>query len=410
MANNKIKQLNVNGTSYDIKDELLGKVITDTTIGASTTADTIKTELTKAIEGSSSTNKKTLKQILADLKTKIEWKVDDVTWDATNKQLNQTKEGSSSPIVTAAQLIAGLHYTSGTANSGFLYESEIDSKISTAITGSASFRGLIQQGEAWPPAVVEGKAFKGGDYWIVKDAGTYYNKYLEAGDQVFAIKDDNSSRTSSNIWDYFNVVQANIDPSIYAKLDGGSDALNPQTYTGQHLFDSNSAVAFNGEAYAQTVATVSNNQLIATTAFVKNAIAAADNDKIKDYDFITADLGSVSTYGTTTLASNIYSSIAAAYTANKVPVVALTLSFLTGACPIVMTKYQATATEYHGSAYITEAGQKILVGIHSTSQSTQVTLTKAVTGVNVTKDNVATYSNEVITFISDQVLTGATLS
>lgn len=386
----RVKKLKINDSTYDIKDALSRKA-TD----ATRTSDTLSTEDTTL-----------LGNIQSDLRTAVaDNTVTDVIGALTALKNRITTPGAGQLNIqvngVALAPASGGHFnankadastynipvpihasnpTSASDETGYTTPKDVADQITSAITGAAAFQGLIESNIAWPPVT----GFKKGQYWVVKDADTYYQKYLEQGDQVFAIKDDDSSRTSSNIWTYFNVVQANLNLSDYAELDGGSDALHPQTFTGQHLFDANSSVAFTGYVYAPTVGTADNSQSVATTEFVRNVIAATDTDKVKDYEYIAVDLSTTSTYGEVTLGTNIYTNIGTAYTNKKIPVVKLTLSWITGDCPIVMTKYQATATEYHGSAYITEANQKILVGIYSSSTSTKVTLTKAVTAVNTT--------------------------
>lgn len=271
MAN--IKKLKVNNALYDIKDEISRGLIGTESGSAIGTAvgDNTKTDIVAA---------------LAKLKADIENKdvgVTNVSADTSTTGkivLKQSKNGGAAQAITNAEIgtatltiqknstnvatfganassnvtanievpVHATNPTSASDETGFTTPKDVADQIENALTGRANFRGLIETNIAWPPVSVDQEpAFEQGDYWVVKDAGNYpagassaNQKYLEAGDMVFAITNDNSSRTDNNIWTYCNVVQSNFDLSDYAKLDENNDFTGTNTFKNVTIDGSNS--------------------------------------------------------------------------------------------------------------------------------------------------------------------------
>lgn len=76
----------------------------------------------------------------------------------------------------------------------------VTSKISTAVTGVASFQGTA-------PTSFAPTGYKKGYYWIVDTAGTYAGQVCEPGDMIFAVEDYGSAYSASD----FAVIQTNLD-------------------------------------------------------------------------------------------------------------------------------------------------------------------------------------------------------
>lgn len=76
----------------------------------------------------------------------------------------------------------------------------VTGKISTAVTGVASFQGTA-------PTSFAPTGYKKGYYWIVDTAGTYAGQVCEPGDMIFAVEDYSSAYSASD----FAVIQTNLD-------------------------------------------------------------------------------------------------------------------------------------------------------------------------------------------------------
>ncbi len=99
----------------------------------------------------------------------------------------------------------------------------LDSVISQAIVGSASFRGTVSA-----QSTISDSNYKKGWYWVVATAGTYVGKSCEIGDFIFAIADKGNAYSASD----FSVVQANIDMSIFKALAFKDSATTLYTPSG----------------------------------------------------------------------------------------------------------------------------------------------------------------------------------
>lgn len=95
--------------------------------------------------------------------------------------------------------------TSGLPMSGLA----VASAIADAQVGAASFQGTVAS-----QSTITNSNYKKGWYWVVSTAGTYVGQSCEVGDFIFAIADKGSAYSAND----FNVVQANIDMSIFGDL------------------------------------------------------------------------------------------------------------------------------------------------------------------------------------------------
>lgn len=401
MAN--VKQLKVNNTAYDIKDELIRKAVDTNGTASVDNLDTIKSDIAKAVEGSTSTNKKTVVEALAALKDMIVSAggdaVTNVEWDATNKELTKTKSGSTTPVVTAAQLVTALRDTvtsssSTSSTAGFTTPADAQMLIERAQVGAAMFQGILEypdteQGHDLPP-----QTYKAGYYWVVGTAGEYAGKQCEVGDFVYCIK-DGIAPSSGDAWkDDFEVVQGNIDTSLFAKLADGTSSA-PQTFTGWDKFNN-----------PVQVATPTANNHAATKKYVDDAVNA---DKIQDY-IIVETTSSVTHGGSAALDSNAVTDISDAFAANKMPILKVNMNALT---KVVYIPLVGTSAGYYGSVASTADNKPISVYV----QSGNIYLSnKPITSVTPTTGTVnamtASYASEVITFTSSTptVVTAVTAS
>ena len=86
----------------------------------------------------------------------------------------------------------------------------VQSAISAASVGAASFQGTLSQ-----QSTLESSAYKSGWYWVVGTAGTYAGEACEPGDMVFAVADKGGSYSASD----FSVVQNNLIEMTAAEVD-----------------------------------------------------------------------------------------------------------------------------------------------------------------------------------------------
>ena len=173
-----------------------------------------------------------------------------VTWDSTNKKFTKTINGSSSDIVSAADLRTGLNVEDGAEANvqpdwsesdntkdafiknkptlGAAAEKDVDttvtsgssklptsgavaSAIASAVTGAAVYKGTVNAGTD-----ISGLSdYKKGWYWFVATAGTYVGQTCEVGDMIIAHADMNSSYSASD----FDVLQTNIVELTNAEID-----------------------------------------------------------------------------------------------------------------------------------------------------------------------------------------------
>lgn len=269
MANNvkNVKKLNVNGIPYDIKDELLQKVVTTTDIGETTTTTAIKQEIETAATGTASTSGMTVKEALASLRQKIENKdvgVTDVSATVSTAAgakkitLKQAKNGGTAAAISNAEIgtatltikknntnvatfganaisdvTANIEVPTSTSQltndgetgaSGEKYatESVVDSKITTALADITSFEYSTPYDSASElPATGE----KGVVYLVADPDGVEgSNEYIE----YIWVEDTEIS----GHYEMLGKHQIAIDDSNYAKLS----TSNTQTFTGSNIF------------------------------------------------------------------------------------------------------------------------------------------------------------------------------
>lgn len=89
----------------------------------------------------------------------------------------------------------------------------VSEQISTAMTGSAKYKGTVGTGGTVTALPTSG--YKQGDYYVVVTAGTYAGESCEVGDMIFANKDYASGATAADDWD---IVQSNITAMTTAEI------------------------------------------------------------------------------------------------------------------------------------------------------------------------------------------------
>ena len=90
----------------------------------------------------------------------------------------------------------------------------VSNQISTAMTGSAKYKGTVGTGGTVTTLPTTG--YKQGDYYVVGTAGTYAGQTCEAGDMIFCNKDYASGTASNSDWD---IVQSNITAMTTAEIN-----------------------------------------------------------------------------------------------------------------------------------------------------------------------------------------------
>ena len=386
-SSGNVSKLKINNADpYDIKDALARKVI-DSTNGDSET--NIIADIVAAV-GDSPTNYETIDDVvkaLAKLNIKARGAVADV---------NLTKDNSTKLVSVSVTRV------DGTTDDPYALTLPSKDYVDEKFLGASHFMGVVN---SYAGITVP---YNAGDYWVVGTAGTYAGQEnVEAGDFIYATTAKASGETKAN--SDFKIVQANINPDIYAQKAGGTSA-SPQTFSGYNSFSN-----------PVTVATPTANGHAATKKYVDDAVAG---DKIHDYVFISDSISSTST-GEFDGANTTYDSIVAAYAANKVPIINLSLASITGEVPVVMLKSTSSATEFYGSAFIRkDTGALFLIGIRSYISSntkyTKINVRTPITSVTPTTGSVpsaalvyGSYANETLQFVNattTTVVTGVSAS
>lgn len=102
----------------------------------------------------------------------------------------------------------------GYVDTGKSVTTYVSEQISSALTGSAKYKGTVGTGGTVTTLPTSG--YKQGDYYVVCSAGTYAGESCEVGDMIFANKDYASGATASDDWD---IVQANITAMTTAEIN-----------------------------------------------------------------------------------------------------------------------------------------------------------------------------------------------
>lgn len=90
----------------------------------------------------------------------------------------------------------------------------VSEQISTAMTGSAKYKGTVGTGGTVTTLPTSG--YKQGDYYVVCAEGTYAGETCEVGDMIFANKDYASGAVAADDWD---IVQSNITAMTTAEIN-----------------------------------------------------------------------------------------------------------------------------------------------------------------------------------------------
>lgn len=138
--------------------------------------------------------------------------VNRATGDASGNNIANTYAPKASPALTGTPTAPTA--TAGTSNTQIATTAFVTDAIATAITGSASFQGTVDD-----QATIQNSNYKQGWYWVVSTAGTYVGQVCEAGDMIYAISAKGSTYSASD----FNVVQANL--SIVAITNAEIDTI-----------------------------------------------------------------------------------------------------------------------------------------------------------------------------------------
>ena len=117
-----------------------------------------------------------------------------------NKVDKETGKGLSTNDYTATDKTKVGYVDTGKSVSTYVSE-----QISTAMTGSAKYKGTVGTGGTVTTLPTSG--YKQGDYYVVCTAGTYAGETCEVGDMIFANKDYASGAVAADDWD---IVQSNI--------------------------------------------------------------------------------------------------------------------------------------------------------------------------------------------------------
>lgn len=277
MANTfkNVKKLNVNGVPYDIKDELLQQVVTDTNIGDNTTTTAIKQEIETAATGTgtASANGMTVKEALASLRQKIENKDVGVTnvsatvsttAGAKKITLKQAKNGGTAAAISNAEIgtatltiqrngtnvqtfganaVADVtanitvpeHATSPTSptdQTGFTTPKDVADQITNALADITSFE---YSGPYASTSALPSTGEKGVVYLVEDSSGVEgSNEYIE----YIWLEDTEIS----GHYEMLGKHQIAIDDSNYAKLSTN----DTQTFTGPNIFKGNGVTVNDG--------------------------------------------------------------------------------------------------------------------------------------------------------------------
>lgn len=134
----------------------------------------------------------------------------DVKTSASDNTTLATALGNKVDKVTGKGLSTNDYTTAdqtkvGYVDTGKSVTTYVSEQISSAMTGSAKYKGTVGTGGTVTDLPTSG--YKQGDYYVVCTAGTYAGNTCEVGDMLFANKDYVTGANQKNDWD---AVQANI--------------------------------------------------------------------------------------------------------------------------------------------------------------------------------------------------------
>lgn len=144
-----------------------------------------------------------------------------IDFDGSTTTQALTKKGTWETFVQDANYVhTDNNYTTadktkvGYVDTGKSVSTYVSEQISSAMTGSAKYKGTVGTGGTVTTLPTSG--YKQGDYYVVCSAGTYAGNTCEVGDMLFANKDYASGATEKNDWD---AVQANITAMTDADIN-----------------------------------------------------------------------------------------------------------------------------------------------------------------------------------------------
>lgn len=137
-------------------------------------------------------------------------KASKIKFDGSTTTKALTQAGSFQTFVQDASYVhTDNNYTTadktkvGYVDTGMAVTTYVSNQISTAMTGSAKYKGTVGGVHGGLPTT----GYKQGDYYVVAVAGTYAGQTCEVGDMIFCNKDYDSGTASNSDWD---IVQSNI--------------------------------------------------------------------------------------------------------------------------------------------------------------------------------------------------------
>lgn len=115
-------------------------------------------------------------------------------------------------IITEGTFSSAIHASTPGATYSLVNKQYVDSAISSAISGAASF-----QGTATTASPSTAGTYNAGSYWLVTSDGDYVNGAFECqpGDMIFAINNGSGSGSTSD----FTVIQQNLSPITTAEIE-----------------------------------------------------------------------------------------------------------------------------------------------------------------------------------------------
>ena len=143
-----------------------------------------------------------------------------ITFDGSTTTKALTQKGTFETFVQDANYVhTDNNYTTaektkvGYVDTGKSVTTYVSEQISSAMTGSAKYKGTVGTGGTVTTLPTTG--YKAGDYYVVKTAGTYAGQACEAGDMIFC-NTDYASGQGNEVWD---IVQSNITAMTTAEIN-----------------------------------------------------------------------------------------------------------------------------------------------------------------------------------------------
>lgn len=116
--------------------------------------------------------------------------------------------------------------TTGTNTQQIATTAFVNATVAAVTSGAATYKGTVNAATD-----ISGlSTYTAGWYWFVATAGTYVGETCEVGDMIICNSNYSSSYKASD----FNVIQTNIDPSVYAKTADLGDLAVKDSASGSY--------------------------------------------------------------------------------------------------------------------------------------------------------------------------------